>query len=309
VTGTSAEAVVVSDLVMRYGSRSVVDGLSLTVRHGEVVALLGPNGAGKTTTVEVIEGYRHPSTGRVTVLDRDPWMAGRRHRARVGLMLQSGGFDMRARPLETLRQYAGFHTNPLDPPSLLDLVGLHAVARTPYRRLSGGERQRLALAVALVGRPEVLILDEPTAGMDPEARAATRSMINDRRADGTAILLTSHDLVDVERLADRVVIIADGKLVATGTPAELAGGLRPRLRVRLDRAIAPDRLPALRAEIGTGVVELEPGRYEVGDGLPSPEVLAALTTWCATEGLLVVESRSVGGSLEDAYLDLVGAAR
>lgn len=309
MTGTVAEAVVVNDLVMRYGSRTVVDGLSLTVRHGEVVALLGPNGAGKTTTVEVIEGYRHPTDGGVNVLGHDPWMAGRSHRARVGLMLQSGGFDMRARPLETLRQYAGFHTNPLDPASLLDLVGLAAVERTSYRRLSGGERQRLALAVALVGRPELLILDEPTAGMDPEARAAARSMINDRRADGTAILLTSHDLVDVERLADRVVIIAAGRVVGAGTPTELAAGLRPRLRVRLDRAIAADRLPSLQADIGAAVVELEPGRYEVGDGVPSPEVLAALTTWCATEGLLVVESRSVGGSLEDAYLELVEAAR
>ncbi|MGH2474497.1 MAG: ABC transporter ATP-binding protein, partial [Candidatus Limnocylindrales bacterium] len=173
MTTATAGAVVVAGLVKRYGSRTVVDEVSLTVGHGEVVALLGPNGAGKTTAVEIIEGYRRADAGTVEVLGSDPWRAARRHRARVGLMIQSGGFDIRTRPLETIRQYAGFHADPLDPADLLDHVGLTAVARTPYRRLSGGERQRLALAVALVGRPEVLVLDEPTAGMDPEARAAT----------------------------------------------------------------------------------------------------------------------------------------
>ena len=136
-------------------------------------------------------------------------------------MLQDGGFDIRARPLETIRQYAAFHAAPLDPDSLLEHVGLTTAARTPYRRLSGGERQRLALAVALVGRPSVLVLDEPTAGMDPEARAITRELITAERDRGVAILLTSHDLVDVERLADRVVILADGRVRAAGTVADL----------------------------------------------------------------------------------------
>jgi ABC-2 type transport system ATP-binding protein len=138
-------------------------------------------------------------------------------------MLQDGGFDIRARPGETLRQYAAFHADPRPPDELLKVVGLGAVASTPYRRLSGGERQRLALAVALVGRPEVLVLDEPTAGMDPEARAVTRELIAAERAAGAAILLTSHDLVDVERLADRVVIIATGRVVASGTVARVRG--------------------------------------------------------------------------------------
>ncbi len=216
-------AIAVEGLVKRYGDRTVVDGVSLEVQPGELVALLGPNGAGKTTTVEVIEGYRRADAGRVHVLGIDPLAGGRELRARLGIMLQSGGFDQRTRPLETLRQFAAFHADPLDPDELLELVGLRTVARTPYRRLSGGERQRLSLAVAMVGRPDVLLLDEPTAGMDPEARAVTRELIGDLRAAGAAILLTSHDLVDVERLADRIAVIVAGRIVASGTVAGIVG--------------------------------------------------------------------------------------
>jgi ABC-2 type transport system ATP-binding protein len=223
VTGGPAQpAIEVRDLVKRYDRRAVVDGLSLTVAAGELVAVLGPNGAGKTTTVECLEGLRRPDGGTVRVLGTDPWDAPRAHRARVGVLLQDGGFDIRARPLETLRQYGAFHAAPLAPAELLERVGLTAVARTPYRRLSGGERQRLGLAVALIGRPEVLSLDEPTAGMDPEARAVTRELIAAERARGVAILLTSHDLVDVERLADRIVIIVAGRVVAAGPVGDLA---------------------------------------------------------------------------------------
>ncbi|MFP5342700.1 MAG: ABC transporter ATP-binding protein [Candidatus Limnocylindria bacterium] len=214
-------AIEVDGLVRRYGPRTVVDGLSFTVDAGEILAILGPNGAGKTTTVETIEGLRRADAGSVRVLGADPWDASPDHRARVGVLLQDGGFDIRARPLETLRQYAAFHAAPLDPARLLERVGLTAAARTPYRRLSGGERQRLGLAVALVGRPSVLILDEPTAGMDPEARAVARELVTAERERGVAIVLTSHDLVDVERLADRVLILADGRVVAAGTVGEL----------------------------------------------------------------------------------------
>lgn len=214
-------AIEVDGLVKRYGSRAVVAGVSMTVSRGEIVAILGPNGAGKTTTVETIEGFRRPDAGTVRVLGSDPWGASRDHRAQVGVMLQDGGFDIRARPLETLRQYAAFHAAPLDPVGLLERVGLTTAARTPYRRLSGGERQRLALAVAFVGRPSVLVLDEPTAGMDPEARAITRELVTAERDRGVAILLVSHDLVDVERLADRVLILAEGRIVGQGPPVEL----------------------------------------------------------------------------------------
>jgi ABC-2 type transport system ATP-binding protein len=214
-------AIEVAGLVKGYGGRSVVDGVDLTVAPGEIVALLGPNGAGKTTTIEIIEGYRSPDAGSVRVLGADPARGDRDHRARVGIMLQDGGFDMRTRPAETIRQFARFHADPRDPEELLDLVGLRAVAATPYRRLSGGERQRLSLAVALVGRPEVLLLDEPTAGMDPEARAITRELVESLRAEGIAILLTSHDLVDVERIADRIAVLVDGRIVADGPIGEV----------------------------------------------------------------------------------------
>ena len=263
MTVAAATGIEVAALVKRYGQRTILDGIDLEVRPGEVVALLGPNGAGKTTTVEIVEGYRTGDAGTVRVLGMDPVRGGRALRARVGLMLQDGGFDIRARPLETLRQYAAFHAQPRDPEALLDLVGLRAVAETPWRRLSGGERQRMGLAVALVGRPEVAILDEPTAGMDPEARAATRAVITDLRAEGAAILLTSHDLTDVERLADRIAILAGGRIVATGTVAALTAGLRPRLRVRLDRPLDDRELLALGGAAGGDVVELEPGRYEI----------------------------------------------
>ena len=304
----TAPAISVDRLVKRYGERTVVDGASLEVGAGQVVALLGPNGAGKTTTVEVVEGYRRADAGMVRVLGTDPWRASRDLRARVGLMLQAGGFDIRARPLETLRQFAGFHADPEDPDGLIGLVGLGPVADTPYRRLSGGERQRMALAVALVGRPDVLVLDEPTAGMDPEARAATRAIIDDRRAAGAAILLTSHDLVDVERLADRIVILVEGRVVAAGTPAELSGGLRPRLRFRLDQALTDVDLESLGRAVGATIRSTGNGRYDVDGQSPSATLLAALTAWCASHGRLVVESTSAGGSLEDAYLELVGGA-
>ena len=304
--GAGGAAIQVSGLVKRYGTRTILDGVDLAVRPGEVVALLGPNGAGKTTMVEIIEGYRTGDAGTVRVLGMDPVRGGRTLRARVGLMLQDGGFDIRARPLETIRQYAAFHADPQDPDAMLGLVGLRSVAQTPYRRLSGGERQRLALAVALVGRPEVAVLDEPTAGMDPEARAATRDVVHDLRGAGVAILLTSHDLTDVERLADRVAVLARGRIVATGTVVEVVGGMRARLRVRLDRPLTGLERAALAAAVDAEVLELEPGRYEVAAGAPTPQLVAAVTAWCASADRLVLESRSVGGSLEEAYLDLVG---
>ena len=302
-------AIAVDGLTKRYGERTVVDDVSLDVRPGQVVALLGPNGAGKTTTVEVIEGYRRPDGGTVRVLGGDPWRADRRHRARVGLMLQSGGFDMRARPLETVRQFAAFHGDSLDPDGLVDELGLRAVAETPYRRLSGGERQRLAFAVALVGRPDVLILDEPTAGLDPVARAAVRERMGEARRDGRAILLTTHELVDVERLADRIAVLVAGRIVASGTPTELAVGHRPHLRFGLERSLDADELDRLGRALGGSVAPTGEATYEVVSPDPSPGLVASLAAWCAEAGLLLTWSRATGGSLEDVYLELDGDSR
>ena len=303
--------VVVERLVKRYATRTVLDGVSLTVASGELVALLGPNGAGKTTTVEIIEGYRRPDGGEARVLGVDPASGGPAHRARVGLMLQGGGFDPRAQPRETLRQFGRFHADPRDADELLDLVGLRAVARTRYRRLSGGERQRLGLAVALVGRPEVVILDEPTAGMDPEGRATTRAIVGHLRDEGAAILLTSHDLTDVERLADRICVLDGGRIVAAGTPAELRAGATPCLRFRLDRpldAVAIEDLGHALATVRPGTTvgpDGDGGRYRLEGTAPDADLVAALAAWCAAVDRFIVELRTAGGSLEDAYLELV----
>jgi ABC-2 type transport system ATP-binding protein len=314
-TGVAADpAVVIDGLVKRYGERTVLDGVSLSIAAGEVVALLGPNGAGKTTTVEIVEGYRRADGGMVRVLGMEPASGGPLLRARVGLMLQGGGIDPRAQPRETLVQYGRFHADPRDPDELLDLVGLRAVARTRFRRLSGGERQRLGLALALVGRPEVVILDEPTAGMDPEGRAATRAIVAGLRDEGVAILLTSHDLTDVERMADRVCILDRGRIVASGTPGGLAAGARPRLRFRLDRPLDPEGLASLGLGLGaassgaTLTAEPDAGYYRVDGVEPDARLVAALAAWCATSDRLIREMRTTGGTLEDVYLELVGDA-
>jgi ABC-2 type transport system ATP-binding protein len=311
-TGAAADpAVAIDGLVKRYGDRTVLDGVSLSIAAGELVALLGPNGAGKSTTVEIVEGYRHADGGSVRVLGMDPGSGGRGLRARVGLMLQGGGIDPRAQPRETLVQYGLFHADPRDPDELLELVGLRAVARTRYRRLSGGERQRLGLALALVGRPEVVILDEPTAGMDPEGRAATRAIVAGLRDTGVAILLTSHDLTDVERMADRVCILDRGRIVAAGTPGELAAGTRSRLRFRLDVPLDQQGLAGLGRALGTArpgsTVEAEPdaGQYRVDGVEPDAILVAALAAWCATADRLIRDLRTTGGTLEEIYLELV----
>jgi ABC-2 type transport system ATP-binding protein len=283
-----------------------VDGVSMTVAAGEIVALLGPNGAGKTTTVEIVEGYRRPDGGTVRVLDQDPARGGATFRARVGLMLQGGGVDMRAQPRETLVQYGRFHADPRSADELIDLVGLGAVAQTRYRRLSGGERQRLGLAMALVGRPEVVILDEPTAGMDPEGRAATRAIVASLRDDGVAVLLTSHDLTDVERLADRIDVLVDGRIAASGSVAALTAGIRPSIRFRLDRPLSADEAVALGLVAGGRIVLAADGGYRLEDHVPDPATVAAIASWCAAGGWLLTDVRTSGGSLEEAYLDLVG---
>jgi ABC-2 type transport system ATP-binding protein len=308
-----APAVAVHDLVKEYRGRAVVGGVSFEVARGEVFAVLGPNGAGKTTTAEILAGYRRPDAGEVRVLGVDPWRARPSLRARVGLMLQSGGMEPRARPDEILRLYAAFHARPRDPEELIDRVGLRGVAGTRYRRLSGGERQRLAFAVALVGKPEMLILDEPTAGMDPGARSSTRELIRGLRSEGAAVLLTTHDLVDVERLADRVAIIDAGRIVAMGTPAELVAVGVPRLALRFAKPLEGGELASLAAMVRRGRKGVVV-RGELGDrssafveGLtPDPGLVAAVTRWAAARAVLITELRAAGRTFEERYLELTG---
>jgi ABC-2 type transport system ATP-binding protein len=316
VADHSGAAVEVADLRKAYGGRVVLRGLSFRIAPGEVFALLGPNGAGKTTTVEIIEGYRRPDSGEVRTLGIDPGVSDREHRARVGLMLQGGGgIDPRLTPREVVGLYGRFHERPRDADEVLASVGLAGAAtRTRYRRLSGGERQRVGLALALVGRPALAVLDEPTAGLDVEGRSLVRELIAGLRADGTAVLLTSHDLADVERVADRIAILDRGRIVALGAPDELTAASLPVLRFRLahpledrDRATLGSRL----AEATPGAVAVEddggPGRYRVDGIEPTPGAVAALASWCEARGALIVELRTGGGSLEERYLELIGS--
>ncbi len=217
-------AVVCEGVVIRYGEATAVDRLSFEARSGQVVALLGPNGAGKTSTVEALEGYRPVASGTARVLGLDPV---RDHAAlvpQIGVMLQKGGVYPMLGPARVLDLFAAYYDDPEDPEALLGLVGLSAVRRTPWRRLSGGEQQRLALALALVGKPRVLFLDEPTAGVDPEGRLVVRDIIAAQRDRGICVILTTHELAEAERLADHVVIIDHGRVLAEGSPAELASG-------------------------------------------------------------------------------------
>ncbi len=301
-------AIEVDGLTKRYGGRPVVDDLSLRVAAGETFALLGPNGAGKTTTVEILEGYRRPDGGSVRVLGVDPARGGRDHRARVGLMLQGGGgVDPRMTAREVLRLHGRFHAAPRAADELLELVQLGEAARTRYRRLSGGERQRLGLALALVGRPELVALDEPTAGMDVEARAATRGLIGRLREEGVTVLLTSHDLTDVELVADRIAIIDRGRLVAIGTPAALTGGAAPVLRFRVEVPLEASEIADLAKSLGVPV-ERDGVAYRVLGAAATPALVGALAGWCEGRGVLIAELRTGGGSLEERYLELVGGA-
>ena len=214
-------AVVVSDLHKRYGDVLALDGATWRASTGQVTAVLGPNGAGKTTMVECLEGLRRPDTGRAEVLGTVPWRAPADHRARVGVMLQDGGLPNGARPLALLRHLAAMYASPVPVPELAHALGLDSFAAIPVRRLSGGQRQRVGLAAALIGRPDVVFLDEPSAGLDPHARIDVWDLVRAEAARGAAVVLTTHSFEEAQRLADRIVIVADGRTVAEGTPGEL----------------------------------------------------------------------------------------
>ena len=302
----SEAAVVVDGLVKSYAGRRAVDRLSLAMRRGEVFALLGPNGAGKTTTIEICEGFRRADSGTVRILGLDPVRDARQLRPRVGVMLQDGvGGYTAARAIELLELFASYAAHPHDPAQLLDRVGLSDVARTQIRRLSGGQRQRLSVALALVGRPELVFLDEPTTGMDPHARRGTWELIRQLRADGVSVVLTTHFLDEAEQLADVVAVVDVGRLVATGTPAELtSGGAEGQIRFRAQTGL---RLTSLldALPVGTKASEESPGRYLVS-GEVTPQLLATLTAWCAGQGVLARELAVERRSLEDVFLELTG---
>ncbi|MEP7023263.1 MAG: ABC transporter ATP-binding protein [Actinomycetota bacterium] len=298
-------AVEISGLVKTYGRTTAVAGLSLCAGRAQVTAILGPNGAGKTTTVEICEGYRRPDAGTVRVLGLDPIRDARQLRPRVGVMLQSGGIPTAARPDEYLRIMARFYAHPVDPAMLIERLGLASSARTPFKRLSGGQQQRLSLAAAVIGRPELVFLDEPTAGLDPQARHATWELIDGLRASGASIILTTHYMDEAERLADYVAIVDHGTLVADGTPAELtgtAGQLRFRAEPGLDLSSLLAALPQ-----GSAAKESPAGHYMVeAPERVDPQLLASVTAWCADHGVLAQSLRIESRTLEDVFLELTG---
>ncbi|MEV1047364.1 ABC transporter ATP-binding protein [Streptomyces sp. NPDC049916] len=295
----------VTGLVKRYGAKTAVDGLDLVVGTGAVTAVLGPNGAGKTTTIETCEGYRRPDAGTVRVLGLDPVADARRLRPRIGVMLQSGGVYSGARAEEMLRHMARLHAHPLDVDALIERLGLGSCGRTAYRRLSGGQQQRLALALAVVGRPELVFLDEPTAGLDPQARRSTWDLVRELRGDGVSVVLTTHFMDEAETLADEVAIIDAGRVVAQGTPEQLCRGgaentLRFTGRPGLDLGSLVKALPD-----GSEAAEPLPGTYRVSGSI-DPQLLATVTSWCAQHGVMPEGISVERHTLEDVFLELTG---
>ena len=290
-----------------YGPKRGVMDLDLDVGEGELLAVLGPNGAGKTTSVEIMEGYRRPDRGTVRVLGLDPVRDRRRCIPQLGIMLQEGGVYPSLSVGEAVRLFAAYFRNPVPPGELLELVGLSDRERSRYRTLSGGERQRLSLALALVGRPRLLFLDEPTAGMDPRARLLTWEAVREQRRRGVTVLLTTHSMEEAERLADRVAIINQGRLVALDTPSALIGaGGGGVVELETIEALSPDGLARLSALASVERYrEVGPGRYLLRTASP-PQALVEIASLLRDEGPRVLRLQVGGGSLEEVFLELTG---
>jgi ABC-2 type transport system ATP-binding protein len=305
---TVTPAVEVDGLVMRYGDKVAVDGLSLTVDRASITAVLGPNGAGKTTTLETAEGYRAPHGGRVRVLGLDPVRDRRSLLPRIGVLLQGGGAWGGVRADEMLRHIARLHAHPLDLAVLSDRLGLADCGRTPYRRLSGGQQQRLGLAMAIVGRPDIVFVDEPTAGMDPAARRTTWELLKELRDSGVTVVLTTHQMEEAERLADHIHIIDHGRLIASGSPLALTrGGSSATIRLVVTKPFPVDAPQSLRAALGSlvEVTQLDPVSILV-TGPANASSLAVVSRWCEKNDVLP-ESLTLGQrTLEDVFLELTG---
>ncbi|MCU1519042.1 MAG: transporter [Pseudarthrobacter sp.] len=288
----------------------VVSGVSLVAERGQVTALLGANGAGKTTTIECAQGLQPRSGGTISLLGQDPATAGADLRARVGVMLQDGGLPPSARPIPLLRHIAGMYARPRPVDELVQRLGIDTFSRTSVRRLSGGQKQRLALAAALVGNPEVLFLDEPSAGLDPQSRQLVFELIGELRDAGMGIILTTHLMDDAQRLADYVYIIDSGRNVAEGTVAQLlqrdleVETGTEHIRTLFFEAVAGlDLTSVLPAEIT--VSETRAGSY-VATGPLTPQHLSSLASWWAAHGIMPGSLSLEARSLEDVFLDISG---
>ncbi|HVV75991.1 MAG TPA: ABC transporter ATP-binding protein [Mycobacteriales bacterium] len=303
-----AAAVEVSNLVRRYSPVAGITDVTFSAPEAAVTALLGRNGAGKTTTVEICCGLRRADSGTVRVLGLDPATDVAELRARVGVMPQAGGSGASGvypavRVEEALRLYSAMYADPLPVDALLEVLDLQRVRRTTWRRLSGGEQQRVSLALALVGRPAVVFLDEPSAGLDVHARHTTWDLVRELRKAGVSIILTTHDLAEASVLADHVVIIDGGRVVATGSPADLTrDASTDGLRFEAPAGLALDSLDTALPD-GATAHEVRPGHYAVGPRV-DPDVVAAVTAWCAQQGVMADNLTTSGQTLEDVFLSL-----
>lgn len=301
----TGEAIVVENLVKRYGQIRAVDGLSFAVQRSEIFALLGPNGAGKTTTVETLEGYRKPDAGHVRVLGLDPIKQGRTLKQQIGLMLQQTAIYENIRVGEAVGMFASYYAKPQDATALIAKVGLESQVNASFGTLSGGQKQRLSLALALVGNPRLVFLDEPTASMDPQARLQTWELIRRLRESGITVLLTTHYMEEAQRLADRVAIIDHGKLLAIGTPEELIGA--SAAEIITFSGPAGLSFEAMEQELGDLKVQEErPGSYAVrtSDSLAGA---AWLHGWSLQNQITISDFRVSSTTLEDIFLQLTGS--
>jgi ABC-2 type transport system ATP-binding protein len=292
-------AIEARSLCMAYGDTEVVHGIDLTVRRGEIFAVLGPNGAGKTTTIEILEGFRRRSGGDATVLGEDPQHAGPEWRERVGVVLQSSSPEAELTVSETLDLYGGFYRRPVPAARLLELCGLAEQAKVRNKRLSGGQQRRLDVALALVGNPELLFLDEPTTGFDPAARRAAWEMIAGLKSLGTTIVLTTHYLEEAEYLADRIAVIREGRIVAEGSPASLGG--RDALPTEITF-----RLPAGSATPPSASIDPDHGCYRLRTE-DATSALYDLTSWAVEHDHSLVDIEVHRPALEDVYLRLTSS--
>lgn len=298
-------ALSLTDVVKEFGEKRVVDGLSLQVRRGEIFALLGPNGAGKTTMIDMCVGFQLPTMGAISVLGLNPATQADDVRARVGIMLQDGGSYSSIKVAELLELNASYSVDPLPVEWLISTLGLDGVRNTTYRRLSGGQKQRVSLALALIGRPELVFLDEPTAGMDAQSRLAVWELIGALRRDGVTVVITTHLMDEAEALADYVAIVDHGRLVAAGTPEKLTGGGTDSLRFstasELDLAAANTALKSYGIEI----TAIRPLHYAI-PGAPNPETIARIASVCSEQSVLIRSLDVAHASLEEIFLVLTG---
>lgn len=296
-------AIEVRDLVKHYGAVRAVDGVSFAVAEGEVFALLGPNGAGKSTTVEILEGHRPRTSGAIRVLGVDPATAGRDHRDRIGIVLQSAGIDRELTVREVLDFYGAAYSRRRDSDEVIELVELREKADDRVSTLSGGQQRRLDLALGLIGDPELIFLDEPTTGFDPAARRRSWDLVRNLTTLGRTILLTTHYLDEAEALADRVAVLTHGRIVAEGTPASLRSSVAISTRISFDLPAVDESLSGLLEPL-VGESRGRARRIVIMTPAPTAD-LAHVTTWATARGLELGGLEVSSPDLEDVYLQLI----